>query len=821
MRKHLFFFVCFLIFIFIQPVQGQDYIKNSSITGVSYAGNKTNRIYIPPPDEFFKKNASKTGGSVTVYYNGFPSQVITAVDYAVSILESILPSDTRLTIVANWQNISSYGVLANSSITGYAAGWAIDALEPFAYYPAALAEKIIGFSLNDDLQGDIELTINSSITWYLGTDGNTSPLAYDLVTVVLHEIFHGLGFYDSMNTDGTIGWYGLNSIPMIYDTFIENFEGERLTDTLSYENYSTDLRSEITGGNLYFNGPLLSNYTSGSRARLYVPSEWDPGSSITHLDEDETPEPNTLMTPYIDRGEAIHDPGKYTFSILGDLGWVDTRIVHEPIDDTEDDLTEIALSVIIESDTLYNRDEVGLVYSYDEFISSDTIFLESPNSDNSFTATLGVPSYNTEIQYYFFVEDCFLRMYRLPSLIDVFRFSVYIGADTVKPLISHTPVDYYLETTDSIGFQAVVTDNKGVDSVYAEYIINDGVPEYIGLNKGSSDSYSATYSVVPGLLSGGDSIRYRIYATDSAIVPNTAILPETGYFVIGIEDIELPTERYSTDFSDASNDFLNLGFEISQPVGFNSNALHTKHPYESPEDNDKHIDYTALLRYPVKFSEYGMLITYKEIILVEPGEPGSVFGSDDFYDYVILEGSRDFGKTWFGLTDGFDSRAVSSWETAYNSSVVEMNSTFDGTESMMLERTVFYLPSDDISDGDTLLLRFRLYSDPFANGWGWVIEDFKINALVDAVEDIKHDPVKIYPNPGRGLIKISYPRGGYVNSKPVQFKIFNSAGTCLVSSQTSDYAETEVDISSHSSGMYIIVLYSADGIKTFKYTLIK
>ena len=54
---------------------------------------------------------------------------------------------------------------------------------------------------------------------------------YDLVTVVLHEICHGLGFFDSMNTDNNIGWYGIGSIPLIYDTFIENIQGKRLTDT--------------------------------------------------------------------------------------------------------------------------------------------------------------------------------------------------------------------------------------------------------------------------------------------------------------------------------------------------------------------------------------------------------------------------------------------------------------------------------------------------------------------------------------------------------------------------------------------------------------
>jgi hypothetical protein len=406
-------------------------------------------------------------------------------------------------------------------------------------------------------------------------------------------------------------------------------------------------------------------------------------------------------------------------------------------------------------------------------------------------------------------------------LIEFFRYGVYIGADTIKPLISHTPVDYYLETIDTISILATVIDNKGVDSVFAEYIINDGLSEYIGLNRGLLDNYSTSFSIMAGSLSGGDSIRYRIFATDSALAPNTSVLPETGYFVIDIENIESPVESYSTDFTTAADDFLSFGFEIVQPSGFNSNALHTEHPYQSPEDNDKSFEFTSLLRYPLKFSESGMLIAFSEIVLVEPGEPGSFFGSDDFYDYVIIEGSKNFGKTWFALTDGYDSRTVTSWETEYNNSVVGMNSIFNGTESMLLKRSVFYPPSENISAGDTMLLRFRLYSDPFANGWGWVIEDLKVNALVNAIDKTSYDPVKIYPNPGRGIIKLGSGGEGYETGKPVQYKIFNSAGVCIVSDITSGETETLIDISSYRSGMYIIVLYLDNGIKAYKYSLIK
>ncbi len=54
------------------------------------------------------------------------------------------------------------------------------------------------------------------------------------------------------------------------------------------------------------------------------------------------------------------------------------------------------------------------------------------------------------------------------------------------------------------------------------------------------------------------------------------------------------------------------------------------------------IGYTAMLRTPVKFDADGMIISFLELVLVEPGEDGSVFGTPEFYDYVVVEGSREF-----------------------------------------------------------------------------------------------------------------------------------------------------------------------------------
>jgi Secretion system C-terminal sorting domain len=816
----------------ILPLTAQSLVKNSKVTGVCYAGKKINKFYIPPPKEFFIKNRSKSGGTITVNYTGFSVQSKSAVDYAISILAAMLPSDTKLTINASWEKISQSGILAQSTITGYVGGSGIDALNPLSFYPVGLAEKIAGKSLDAGMQGDITLEVNSTMNWYLGTDGQTPVQKYDLVTVVLHEICHGLGFFDSFSSDGTFGSYGFNSVPLIYDTFVENLEGSELTDTLKFLNNSIALGRQLTGNQLYFNGPLLKKYSisvnyTNLRAKLYAPATWDPGSSISHLDESATLRQNSLMTPFIDLGEAIHDPGKYTFSILGDLGWINTRIIHTPSGDTEAHLLQILLSVDIRSDTIYDHNKVGVVFSFDNFLTSDSLFLTSAGSNDTYSTSINIPKYNSELQYYFFAVDCFLRTYRSPSVYKDFsiiknnRYHVFIGTDTVKPVISHTPAAYYLQMVDSIKYTAKVTDNLGIDSVYMEFKVNNGPSKFIRMNKGQNDNYSTAFTARPLLLKGNDSIKYRIFAVDTARVPNLGFLPKKGFFSVPVEAISSTLTTYSTNFSDALPDFFNIGFDITKPAGFSNYGLNTKHPYESPEDNSKSIDYISILRHPIKLDESGMLVSYNEVVLVEPGEEGSVYGSQDFYDYVIAEASNNFGKTWFGLIDGYDCRLYPSWEAAYNSSISGYNSTFVGTEAMLQKHTFLYRPSDTVSAGDTLLIRFRLYSDPFGNGWGWVIEDLKINPLIDAVSKVNSHPVTLYPNPGKGLIKINTGIQGIENFKPIRLSVFNSVGICMVNVIYSGSSETLVDISSFPAGMYFIVLYLDDGIKTIKYSLIK
>lgn len=817
MKKLHYFWAFFFLLFPVYGLNGQKLINNKLVTGVCYAGNKVKKIYIPPPAEYYAKAGSKDLASIDVYYSNFPAWAVKPVEFAVSILETMLPHDTKITIHATWTNISTSGVLANSTVTAYAGGWVIDALKPFAYYPIALAEKIAGESLNDDTYPDIELNINSSINWYTETDGNPLRTQYDLITIVIHELIHGLGFFDSFNTTSSTGYY--NPIPVIYDTFVENNSGKRLTDTLVFMNPSVELKNELTGGKLFFNGPLLNKYTQGGNARLYAPSTWNSGSSVSHLDDETTSNENGLMTPFIDMGEAIHNPGKLTMSMLGDLGWINTRIVHDPPKDTEENLSQVTITASIKSDTTYNHNSVGLVWSFDEFKTSDTTYLVSAQSNNNYSVTVPVPKYGSELQYYLFVEDTFHRIYRLPSFIDIYRYSVYIGTDTVKPVLAHEPASYYLESVDTFRFDVLAADNIGVDTVFVEYKVNDGQSAYLGLKYEGDYLYRNTISARTVQFNGGDSLKYRIIAYDKASTPNLKMLPSKGYFAVKIEDIGTVLKSYATDFSDASKDFFNIGFDIQKPSGFSEFGLHTKHPYESPETDGDSIVYIAVLRNPVKFDENGMIISYKDLALVEPGEEGSVFGSSDFYDYVVLEGSVDFGKTWFSLADGYDCRYHDSWETLYNSSISGQNSTAVGGEALLVQHTLFPQPGSRIHGGDTLMIRFRLFSDPYAYGWGWVIEDFHIGPLINSVEKAGTDPVIIYPNPGRGILTL---KGSILESnKPLRYSIFNTSGTCVLSGYTSGESELTINITDQPSGIYFIHINTPSGLKTLKYSLIR
>ena len=134
MKKLIILFAVFILIPSVSDVNAQRLIKKPLFTGSTYASDKVNRIFIPPPPEFLKKQGRKGGATIDFYYTGFTATAQNTIEHAASILESLLPDDVHITVAATWKSISTSGVLANSSSTGYAIGLEIDALYPCAFY---------------------------------------------------------------------------------------------------------------------------------------------------------------------------------------------------------------------------------------------------------------------------------------------------------------------------------------------------------------------------------------------------------------------------------------------------------------------------------------------------------------------------------------------------------------------------------------------------------------------------------------------------------------------------------------------------------------
>jgi hypothetical protein len=251
----------------------------------------------------------------------FPESAKAAFNAAAAIWGNILQSSVPITINACWASLSS------TSTLGYSGGGLsyrnfTGAPRANTWYRASLANALAG-SDRDATKFDMHITYNSNFSWYYGTDGMPPSTQHDLMSVVLHEIGHGLNFSGSMTYSGGTGSWGYSTAyPDIYDTFIKDGSGKSLTDTMDYGNPSTALGTALTGGDIWFHGSNAMAANGGQRVKMYAPATWSGGSSYSHMDYATfNNTANQLMVYAISAGEAIHDPGPVATGLLKDLGW--------------------------------------------------------------------------------------------------------------------------------------------------------------------------------------------------------------------------------------------------------------------------------------------------------------------------------------------------------------------------------------------------------------------------------------------------------------------------------------------------------------------
>ncbi len=203
---------------------------------------------------------------------------------------------------------------------------------PNTWYPAALANKLHGSDLcepgscsaTDDMSATFNSTIGTTcplpVSWYYGLDASPPGNDIDLVTIVAHELAHGLGFL----------------------TFVDLASGQKLSgldDTymLKLEDHSTELLyPEMTNGervtaskdtgDLHWVGPsvvassgsLSAGVHLSGHVEMYAPNPQEPGSSVSHFSD--ALSPDEVMEPFYTGPN--HDPG-LAVELMIDIGWSD------------------------------------------------------------------------------------------------------------------------------------------------------------------------------------------------------------------------------------------------------------------------------------------------------------------------------------------------------------------------------------------------------------------------------------------------------------------------------------------------------------------
>ena len=212
-----------------------------------------------------------------------------------------------------------------------------------ALYPSALAK-----SLSAQIRGaglcswDIRIRFNNGPPFYYGFDeipGN-SRAGFNFVSVVMHEVFHGLGLFENVEDDGS--WKsvdGRNNLgeptsvqqPSVYDEQLyseadENFfpelsDSQRAAAITSGDGLSWDgrtvgaTRRSCSYGRLV-GGIKTDGISSSGRPLLHAPSDYQNGSSISHFHVSVTPD--DILEP---RFPVLTRDMTLALALLKDMGW--------------------------------------------------------------------------------------------------------------------------------------------------------------------------------------------------------------------------------------------------------------------------------------------------------------------------------------------------------------------------------------------------------------------------------------------------------------------------------------------------------------------
>ena len=208
-------------------------------------------------------------------------------------------------------------------------------------YVTALANQLAGVETNPG-QYDMDIYFNLASSFYFG---NAKPggSELDFISIAMHEIGHGLGFYSAGYVDGSgngsfgnvpssaiypattsFPWRGQDGVPSIYDKHLVTKSGKNLIGCAAQN--SSALGDSIKNGPNYFSGSLYTN-AANSNSPVQVAGgmgSFSLGEDLLHLHNSSL---NTIMAYSWGAGDTVRIPTPVELAILKEIGWNSERTV--------------------------------------------------------------------------------------------------------------------------------------------------------------------------------------------------------------------------------------------------------------------------------------------------------------------------------------------------------------------------------------------------------------------------------------------------------------------------------------------------------------
>jgi hypothetical protein len=227
------------------------------------------------------------------------AQRLNAFTYAASLWAARLTSTVTIKVGANFGALTpctpTGGVLGSAGPTGV---FIPGAFPPFVPASTAMSvaetEKLTGINVNGT-SNEISASFNSNIgtggclstvNWYYGTDAVVHAGRLDFVSVLLHELGHGLGFLTFVDAATGAEISGFDDIFEVNlrdnapssgpNSWTTMTDPQRVASTINTNNVVW------TGTNATTGATATSGQDGSARKLMYTPSPLQPGSSVSH-----------------------------------------------------------------------------------------------------------------------------------------------------------------------------------------------------------------------------------------------------------------------------------------------------------------------------------------------------------------------------------------------------------------------------------------------------------------------------------------------------------------------------------------------------------